>query len=107
MKRYGMVIGLKPENEVAYRRVHAAVPQDVLRTIRECNIENFSIFLRNSQLFAYFEYVGTDFSADMAKMGADPATQKWWETTEPMQVPFPDRATGAWWSLMDEVFHVD
>jgi L-rhamnose mutarotase len=107
LKRYGMVIGVKPEHEQAYRSAHRAVPSEVLRMIRDCNIRNYSIFLRNSILYSYFEYVGNNFSADMAKMAADPATQEWWQRVGPMQEPFPDRAAGEWWAAMDEVFHVD
>jgi L-rhamnose mutarotase len=58
-------------------------------------------------LFSYFEYMGTDFAADMAKMAADPATKRWWLLTDPCQEPLPDRAPGEWWSPMEEVFHVD
>jgi L-rhamnose mutarotase len=43
----------------------------------------------------------------MAKMAADPATQQWWSRTEPMQLPFEDRAPGEWWAEMEEVFHLD
>ncbi len=68
MKRYGMVIGLKPEKLDEYKRLHAAVWPGVLKTIAECNIRNYSIFLLDTMLFSYFEYVGTDFAADMAKM---------------------------------------
>lgn len=107
MKRYGMVIRLRHEHEDAYKIAHAAVPTDVLRTIYQCNIRNYSIFLRNSVLFGYFEYIGQDYAADMAQMAADPATQEWWVRMEPMQEPYPDRAPGDWWSSMDEVFHVD
>ena len=107
MKRYGMVIRLRPEHEEAYRLAHSAVWPDVLQTIRKCNIENYSIFLHNSVLFGYFEYVGSAFSADMARMAADPATQRWWQVMEPMQEPFPGRAPGEWWSPMEEVFHAD
>ena len=107
MKRYGMIIGVKPEHEEAYCEAHRAVPPEVLRMIRESNIRNYSIYLRNSTLYSYFEYVGIDFSADMAKMAADPGTQEWWLRVGPMQEPFPDRASGEWWTSMDEVFHVD
>ena len=75
--------------------------------IAECNIREYSIFLRNSVLYSFFEYIGNDFAADMAKMAADPATQKWWSVIEPMQNPFPDRAPGEWWAVMEEVFHVN
>ncbi|MBT9330843.1 L-rhamnose mutarotase [Acidipila sp. 4G-K13] len=102
-----MVIRLRPEHEEAYRVSHAAVPEGVLRTIHACNIRNYSIFLRNSVLYGYFEYIGSDYAADMAKMAADPATQDWWAIMEPMQEPYPDRDHGTWWALMDEVFHTD
>lgn len=102
MKRYGMVIGLRPKHEEAYRIAHSSPPPKVLHMIRECNIENYSIYIRNSVLFSYYEYVGQDFSADMAKMAADPATQQWWSVVEQMQGSFPDRAPGEHWAGMDE-----
>ncbi|HVC45667.1 MAG TPA: L-rhamnose mutarotase [Terracidiphilus sp.] len=107
MKRYGMVIGLKPEHEAAYRKAHAAVPEAILRTIKECNIRNYSIYLRNSVLYSYFEYTGVDYAADMEKMAADPPTQEWWSRMGPMQAPLEDRAPGEWWAAMEEVFHQD
>jgi L-rhamnose mutarotase len=58
-------------------------------------------------MFAYFEYHGTDFAADMAKMAADPKTQEWWKLCGPMQRPLDTRAQGDWWASMEEVFHVD
>jgi L-rhamnose mutarotase len=107
MTRYGMVIGLKPEAEVEYKRYHGAVWPSVLETIRTCNIRNYSIYLHNHMLFAYFEYHGEDYAADMARMAADKATQKWWAVMEPMQDPLPDRKQGDWWTRIEEVFHVD
>ena len=58
-------------------------------------------------LFAYFEYHGTDFAADMAKMAADPKTQEWWAVCMPCQAPLATRKEGEWWAAMDEVFHHD
>ena len=107
MKRYGIVIGLRPEYEKAYCGAHRAVPAEVLRTIRACNIRNYSIFLRNNVLHSYFEYTGTDFAADMAKMASDEATQQWWSKVGPMQEPFADRNPGEWWAAAEEVFHLD
>ena len=107
MKRYGMVIGLKPEAEEEYRKYHAAVWPGVLATIAACNIRNYSIFLRDHTLFAYFEYHGSDYAADMAKMAADKTTQEWRAIMNPMQSPLADRKPGAWWREIEEVFHVD
>ena len=107
MKRYGQIIGVKPEHFEEYKKYHAAVWPDVLKMITACNIRNYSIYYKDNQLFAYFEYVGDDFAADMEKMAADPTTQKWWSVMEPMQQPVETRKPGEWWANMDEVFHFD
>jgi len=112
MKRYGSVIGLRAEKLEEYKKLHAAVWPDVLKMIKACNIRNYSIYLRQmpdgkNYLFSYFEYVGKDFDADMAKMAADPTTQKWWAVCKPCQDPLPNRAKGEWWASMEEAFHQD
>jgi len=112
MQRYGTVLGVKEDRVERYKELHAAVWPDVLRIIEECNIRNYSIYLRklpdgDYYLFSYFEYVGEDFERDMASMAADPITQAWWEECMPCQQPLPDRAEGEWWSAMEEVFHQD
>lgn len=107
MKRFGQIIGVDPARFEEYKKYHAAVWPEILEMIKACNISNYSIFHKNSQLFAYFEYTGTDFAADMAKMAADPKTQEWWAIMEPMQRPVSTRSQGEWWANMEEVFHVD
>lgn len=107
MKRYGMVIGLRPEAEQEYRRLHAKVWPKVLDVIRDCNINNYSIYLKDGQLFSYFEYHGHDFAADMARMAADSTTREWWAVVKPLQQPLASRKEGEWWAEMEELFHLD
>lgn len=107
MKRYGSIIGVRPEKLEEYKQLHAAVWPEVLQTIHECNIRNYSIYYKDGLLFSYYEYVGTDYEADMKKMAADPVTQKWWTFCEPCQRPLDTRADGEWWAVMEEVFHTD
>ncbi len=76
MKRFGQIIGVKSERLAEYKAHHADVWPKVLDMIKQCHIANYTIFHRNGLLFAYFEYQGTDFAADMAKMAADPVTQE-------------------------------
>ena len=59
----------------AYERLHAEPWPGVLAAMR-ANIRNYSIFRHGEDLFAYFEYTGDDFEADMAAMAADPVTQR-------------------------------
>jgi L-rhamnose mutarotase len=79
MRRVGMVMGIHPEKIDEYKRLHAATWPGVLAKITDCNMKNFSIFLREPEnlLFAYFEYHGDDLAADSARMAADPTTQQW------------------------------
>jgi L-rhamnose mutarotase len=107
MQRFGQVIRLKPGVLESYKRYHAAVWPEVARKITECNIRNYSIFHKDGFLYAYFEYHGADFDADMARMGEDPKTQEWWAVMKPMQEPVATRAEGEWWASMEEVFHQD
>lgn len=107
MRRYGSVIRVWPERLEEYKRLHASVWPDVLQTIAECNIRNYSIFLKDGFLFGYFEYVGEDYQADMARMAADPVTQEWWKLTAPCQLPLETRREGEWWAEMEELFHTD
>jgi L-rhamnose mutarotase len=107
MKRFGQIIGIDPTQFSKYKEYHAAVWPDVLKMITECNIRNYSIFHKDGLLFAYFEYTGKDFSADMDKMASDPKTREWWSVMEPMQQPVENRKPGEWWASMEEVFHCE
>jgi len=109
MKRMGMVIGVKADRIADYKRVHAAVWPEILAKISDCNIRNYTIFLREPEnlMFGYWEYHGTDWAADAAKMAADPRTQDWWDMCKPMQQPLETREPGDWWAMAEEVFHLD
>ena len=107
MKRYGMAIKVRPEKFDEYKWLHADVWPSVLAMIRKCNIRNYSIYHKDGYLFSYFEYVGEDFDADMARMAADATTQEWWAVCKPCQEPLETRAEGEWWADLEEVFHCD
>ncbi|MBY6120737.1 L-rhamnose mutarotase [Mameliella alba] len=109
MQRHGQLIGIGAEAIAEYKKLHAEVWPQVLEMITACNIRNYSIFLKEPEnlMFSYFEYVGEDFAADMAKMADDPVTQEWWAINKPLQRPLDTRGEGEWWAEMEEVFHHD
>ena len=107
LQRLAQVIRLLPQDEADYIRYHEKVWPEVLQTIADCNIANYSIFLRNGLLFAYFEYHGEDYASDLRKMAACPHTQRWWKITDAMQVPLADAEPGERWSPLHEVFYFD
>jgi L-rhamnose mutarotase len=107
MMRIGQVIGMPAENSGEYERLHSAVWPEVLHTLKHYNVENFSIFKYDELLFAYMEYSGDNFEADMARIATDPKTQEWWAICGPLQRPVSDRKSGEWWKTLPEIFHVD
>ncbi len=110
--RFGWVIELKPEMIRKYKQLHAHPWPAVNAKLKDCNISNYSIYMKEvaqgkHMLFSYLEYTGTDFEADMAKMAADPETQRWWKETDPCQKAIETAGEGEWWSTMEEIYHLD
>ncbi len=107
MKRYGSVIRVRPEKLKEYKLLHANAWPDVLAMIKECNIQNYTIFYRDGVLYSYYEYTGTDYDSDMARMSADQVTQDWWKLCNPCQQPVDTASPSEWWAPLEEVFHLD
>ena len=112
VQRCGSVVGVKAALVARYRELHAAAWPEVLAIIQRNHIQNYSIYLRQladgrHYLFSYFEYIGDDFTADMARIAAEPVTQRWWAECVPCLELLPDRAPGEIWSPLEEVFHLD
>ena len=110
-QHYAWVTGLKPDQAAHYEELHAHVWPGVSKTIKDCHIRDFSIHECELDgklyLFAYLEYTGHDFAADMKRMAADPETQRWWKETDPCQSPLPDAAAkGKIWSDMKEIYYL-
>ncbi|MBB5801819.1 L-rhamnose mutarotase [Saccharothrix ecbatanensis] len=105
-RRFGQVIGVHPEHRQEYLRLHAAVWPEVEAALTRANVRNYTIFIHDDLLFAYFEYVGDDLEADLASIAADPTTQRWWTHTDPCQRRLTDGPGGPW-TEMTEVWHLD
>lgn len=103
-RRFGQIIKLRPWKAEYYLKLHADPWPCVLAKIKECNIRNYSIFIHESTLFAYFEYTGKDFHTDMNRMSQDECTRRWWKETDPCQESL-DETRSAWWLNMKEIFH--
>lgn len=110
-ERHAWVTGLKPEKADYYRQLHSNPWPGVNKMIKKCHIRNFSIHECEIEgklyLFAYLEYTGNDFEADMKKMAADPETQRWWKETDPCQSPLPQAAAkGKIWANTKELYYL-
>lgn len=108
-QRMGMVIRVRPEKLEIYKKLHAEPWLEMNVALSAAHLQNYSIFLREPEnlLFGYWEYVGSDFAADMAKLGELPVTKRWLALTDPCQEPLASAAKGEWWSMMPQIFHLD
>ena len=102
---FGQLGRLKAEKIEEYEALHADPWEGVLRTIHDCNLRNYSIFRRDDLVFAYFEYVGEDYEADMEKMAADPETQRWWTYTKPCFVPYGIAEDQEFYADLKQIFY--
>ena len=108
VQRVAQLLGLKPGRLEEYRRYHARIWPEIETALRDAGIRNYSIFHHGGQLFGYFEYIGPpeEYRARMQRLAEAPRMREWWDLMEPMQAPRADRASGEWWSSMEEVFHL-
>ena len=110
-RRIAWVTGLRPEKAAYYEQLHANPMPGVNEMITACNLRNVSVhkaeIAGKLYLVFYAEYTGDDFDADMAKMAADPATQRWWKETDPCQEPLPAAAAkGKIWAETKELYYL-
>jgi len=112
-RRFAQIVKLKPEFEEQYKACHAKVWPEVLKQIKDCNIEDYSIFYDPDShvLFASFKYIGYDWAGDMEKMADNPKVQEWWRMTDSYQESLVEGATSSqagsppWWKGLQEVFY--
>ena len=107
MQRSGSVIRLRPERRDEYLALHANVWPDVEAALTRANVRNYTIFVHDDLLFGYYEYVGTDHAADLARIAADPQTRRWWALTDQCQERLAGAPDGSQWAPMAEVWHLE
>lgn len=83
MMRFIMHSDLKPEKVQDYIALHAEPWPEILKLIADCNIHNYSISIRGTELYTYYEYTGDDYEKDMAIMDVSPDMQRWWRLSKP------------------------
>ena len=107
VRRVGMVIGIKSENIAAYKALHADSNPGARDLLSKYHRKNFTIYLRQLEggryyLFGYYEYDGSDYQGDMARLAAEQRNKNWLSVTDPMQIPLPGQRG---WATMEEVYH--
>ena len=102
MKRFILHSDLKPEKVEDYIELHAKPWPELLELIGRCNIHNYSISIRGTELYTYYEYTGADYEADMVLMDSSSVMQEWWKYSKPC---FLHHDKGEYYDDLTEVFY--
>ena len=110
VRRFGQLAQIKPGKTERYKDLHANIWPIVVKELKKHHVENYSIYMKELEpgqepyLFAYFEYTGKDFEADMAKLDAEPRNKEWLAICDPMQIPLEGYDS---WAEMELVYRND
>lgn len=101
VSRIGLVTGLKSEQEASYRSLCQTIWPGVSDQMARSKIRDWTTFVvgigEKLYLFSYYEYVGDDFEADMARMKENPVVRRWLKLIEACQLPLPEiEGKGMW-----------
>jgi L-rhamnose mutarotase len=104
MQRIAFTMRIKPGTEEEYRRRHQSVWPELLADLKRAGCQNYSIYLRGTELFAYMEV--DDFQRYLEKMAASQASERWEEHMSDILIREINSTTGFPY-VLPEVFHLD
>lgn len=104
MERVAFTMRLLPGAEPEYRRRHAAVWPEMLDALRAAGCRNYSIYLRDDDLFGVFEVL--DFGRFRAMMDTSPVNARWQADMASLIDPCTDPETG-FHRRLEEVFRLE
>ncbi len=102
MKRFILHSYLKPEKVEDYIRLHAEPWPELMELLEESHIHHYSISVRGTELFTYYEYTGDDYEADDRRMSESAVMQRWWRYSKPC---FLYHDEGRYYEPLTEVFY--
>lgn len=104
MQRIAFVMKIKPGSEEEYRRRHRQVWPEMLADLKRAGCQNYSIYLRGTELFAYMEV--DDFQRYLEIMAASQVSARWETRMGDILLRETEETTG-FPSVLEEVFHLD
>lgn len=104
MQRIAFRMRIKPGTEEEYRRRHQQVWPELLADLKRAGCQNYSIYLRDTDLFAYMEV--EDFQRYLEIMETSSASERWEARMSDILIRETEAATG-FPPLLEEVFHLD
>ena len=104
--RHGLIGILKEDKIEEYEKLHQKVWPEILLLIKDCHLNNYSIFREGTMVFSYYEYDGDNYEADMKKMEDNSRNKEWWSHTCPCFEQFRVRQDTEYDVEMKEIFYL-
>ena len=104
MQRIAFTMRIRPGTEEEYRRRHRLVWSELLADLKRAGCQNYSIYLRGTELFAYMEV--DDFPRYLEIMASSQASQRWETQMSDILLREIEPASG-FPPVLEEVFHLD
>ncbi|HEU5227706.1 MAG TPA: L-rhamnose mutarotase [Ktedonobacteraceae bacterium] len=104
MQRIAFTMRIKPDTEEEYRRRHQQVWPELLADLKRAGCQNYSIYLRGTELFAYMEI--EDFQHYLEIMATSQASERWEAQMSDILIREVEASTG-FPPVLEEVFHLD
>jgi len=104
MQRIAFTMRIKPGTEEEYHRRHRQVWPELLADLKHAGCQNYSLYLRGTELFAYMEV--DDFQRYLKTMATSRPSERWEAQMGDILIRETEGATG-FPPVLEEVFHLD
>lgn len=104
MQRIAFLMKLKAGQEAEYLRRHDNIWPEMVETLKNAGMHNYSIFRHGTQLIAYLEV--EDFKRMTEYLANDPTAARWEDTMQDIIEREVDPETN-FPALLPEMFHLD
>lgn len=104
MQRIAFTMRIQPGTQEEYRRRHQQVGSELLADLKRAGCQNYSIYLRGTDLFAYLEV--EDFARYLEVMAASTASARWEAHMSDILIRETEASTD-FPPLLEEVFHLE
>lgn len=107
MKREAFLLKVKPDAIPEYKRLHAAIWEDMKQDLRNTGWHNYSLFIRDDGLL--YGYVETEAGLEpaLAGMATSDANRRWQELVANLFEGLGGRNADQSFVVLEEVFHLD
>ena len=92
MERVAFKLKLRPEKKIEYRKMHDEIWPEMLETLEDAGIQNYTIWCSGDDLFGYYEVADSRHSNDV--LAHSPVVARWNEAMSRIYYPDIDPETG-------------